>query len=114
MAQAQREEKIQGDPEMEEKERPFKFNAQAPEFVPRSQTQMPISGYLYPCFHLLGGTPSGPDWIYVGDREPPAAYFLTNPTNPPLPNSSKNVLSNDLQLKIIKQVLSIIHHFFFP
>lgn len=107
MAQAQPEEKIQEDPEMEVKERhdaPFKFNAQAPEFVPRSQTQMPISGYFYPCFHLLGGTTSGPDWIYVGDHEPPT-YFLSNPSNAQQPNSSKSVLSDDLQLKILKQVL---------
>ncbi|GMN37548.1 hypothetical protein TIFTF001_006896 [Ficus carica] len=32
----------------------FRFNAQAPEFVPRTKTQMPVSGYIYPCLHILG------------------------------------------------------------
>lgn len=80
---------------------PFKFNAQAPEFVPRSQTQMPISGYYYPCFHYLGGTVGASDWIFVGDQEP--VYVISNP-NVTLPNSSKNVLTDDLKQKIIKQV----------
>ncbi|XP_031284642.1 LOW QUALITY PROTEIN: la-related protein 6C [Pistacia vera] len=80
---------------------PFKFNAQAPEFVPRSQTQMPISGYYYPCFHYLGGTVGASDWIFVGDQEP--VYAISNP-NVTLPNSPKNVLTDDLKQKIIKQV----------
>ncbi|XVF45191.1 hypothetical protein PTKIN_Ptkin02bG0185200 [Pterospermum kingtungense] len=81
----------------------FKFNAHAPEFVPRSHTQMPISGYYYPCFHYLGGAASGSDWFFVGDQEP-AAYLISNP-NLSIPNcSSKNVLTNDLRQKIIKQV----------
>ncbi|OMO74158.1 hypothetical protein CCACVL1_16925 [Corchorus capsularis] len=80
----------------------FKFNAQAPEFVPRAQTQMPISGYYYPCFHYLGGA-AGSDWFFVGDQEP-AAYLISNP-NLSIPNcSSKNVLTDDLRNKIIKQV----------
>ncbi|XVE93316.1 hypothetical protein REPUB_Repub01dG0181100 [Reevesia pubescens] len=80
----------------------FKFNAHAPEFVPRSHTQMPISGYYYPCFHYLGGA-SASDWFFVGDQEP-AAYLISNP-NLSIPNcSSKNVLADDLRQKIIKQV----------
>ncbi|KAH7517937.1 hypothetical protein FEM48_Zijuj09G0117200 [Ziziphus jujuba var. spinosa] len=103
MAQAQPGEKMQEAPKMEVKDRPFKFNAQAPEFVPRSQTQMPISGYFYPCFHLLGGSgTAAPDWIYVGDHNP-SPFFISNPTSAQ-PNCSKNVLSDDLQNKIIKQV----------
>ncbi|XP_044509658.1 la-related protein 6C [Mangifera indica] len=80
---------------------PFKFNAQAPEFVPRSQTRMPISGYYYPCFHYLGGTVGASDWIFVGDQEP--VYAISN-SNVTLPNSSKNVLTDDLKQKIIKEV----------
>ncbi|XWS67989.1 hypothetical protein CRYUN_Cryun04dG0051700 [Craigia yunnanensis] len=80
----------------------FKFNAHAPEFVPRSHTQMPISGYYYPCFHYLGGAP-GSDWFFVGDQEPDA-YLISNPILS-IPNcSSNNVLTDDLRQKIIKQV----------
>lgn len=105
MAQAHREEKIQENPKMEIKERhseSFKFNVQAPEFIPRSQTQMPISGYFYPCFHILGGAAS-PYWFYVGDTETPA-NLITN-ANINLPNcSSKTILSEVFHQKIIKQV----------
>ncbi|XWS39990.1 hypothetical protein CRYUN_Cryun18bG0101800 [Craigia yunnanensis] len=73
----------------------FKFNAHAPEFMPRSHTQMPISGYYYSCFHYLGSA-AGSDWFFVGDQEP-AAYLIPN-------CSSKNVLTDDLRQKIIKQV----------
>ncbi|XWS54841.1 hypothetical protein CRYUN_Cryun10bG0124100 [Craigia yunnanensis] len=80
----------------------FKFNAHAQEFLPRSHTQTPISGYYYPCFHYLRGPP-GSDWLFVGDQEP-AAYLISNP-NLSIPNcSSKNVLTDDLRQKIIKQV----------
>ncbi|KAL5540673.1 hypothetical protein UlMin_042865 [Ulmus minor] len=109
MAQAHREEKSQEALEMEAKEKKsdfsFRFNAQAPEFVPRSQTQVPISGYFYPCFHFLGGAGAGaaaPEWFYVGETEQPS-YWISNPSVSH-PNSSKNVLSHDLQQKIIKQV----------
>ncbi|CAB4320705.1 unnamed protein product [Prunus armeniaca] len=99
-------EKTQEAPEMEVKENPispsFKFNAQAPEFVPRSHTQMPISGYFYPCFHFLGESAS-PDWFYIGDQELPP-YLISNNPNIPLANRSKNALPDDLQQKIIKQV----------
>ncbi|KDP38238.1 hypothetical protein JCGZ_04881 [Jatropha curcas] len=98
---------------------PFKFNAQAPEFVPRShspspaaspaaaaaaaQTQMPISGYFYPCFHYLGAT-TGSDWFFLGEQDP-HAYLISNP-NLALPNSSNKttLLTDDLRQKILKQV----------
>ncbi|GKV21263.1 hypothetical protein SLEP1_g31257 [Rubroshorea leprosula] len=119
MAQAQPEEKPQECQVVEVKEAmmvksssrssvgsssvPFKFNAQAPEFVPRSHAQMPISGYFYPCFHYLGGG-AGSDWLFVGDDQDPAAYLLSNP-NMSIPNcSSKNVLTDDLRQKVVKQV----------
>ncbi|GLT40008.1 hypothetical protein SLA2020_141700 [Shorea laevis] len=119
MAQAQPEEKPQESQVAEVKEAmmvksssrssvgsssvPFKFNAQAPEFVPRSHAQMPISGYFYPCFHYLGGA-AGSDWLFVGGDQDPAAYLLSNP-NLSIPNcSSKNVLTDDLRQKVVKQV----------
>ncbi|GMI74541.1 La related protein 6c [Hibiscus trionum] len=84
----------------------FKFNAHAPEFVPKSHAQMPISGYYYPCFHYLGGGGGGgaaSDWFFLGDPEP--STFLNANPNLSIPNcSSKNVLSDDLRQKIIKQV----------
>ncbi|XP_028777112.1 la-related protein 6C [Neltuma alba] len=78
----------------------FKLNAQAPEFVPRSHTQMPISGYFYPFFHILGGAGAS-DWFPGGDQDPSSRLIST--TNVALPNCSKNVLTNDLQQKIVKQ-----------
>ncbi|MED6206571.1 hypothetical protein PIB30_028160 [Stylosanthes scabra] len=116
MAQAQAEEKmIQEDSEKSAASQEsaaqsgFKFNAQAPEFVPRSHTQVPISGYFYPCFQILGGS-SDSDWFYVGDHDPaacliPAAAAASAIAASPIPNcSNKNVLTPDLQQKIIKQV----------
>ncbi|KAJ0249133.1 La-related protein 6C [Hirschfeldia incana] len=117
---------------------PFKFNAQAPEFVPRSHTTeltpqvSPISGYFYPCFHYndlsiggysgggsaVVGSQSSSDWIFVGGgdtvqhlniHDPTAAFYVSNPvvqfpTNQNLSSSSKSLLSDDLRLKIVKQV----------
>ncbi|KAB2602956.1 la-related protein 6C [Pyrus ussuriensis x Pyrus communis] len=109
MAQAQPPgEKPQEVPDMEVKENPrspsFTFNAQAPEFVPRSHAQMPISGYFYPCFHFLGDSTASPDWFYIGDQELPPYLISNNPNINPLSNRSKNALPDDLQQKIIKQV----------
>lgn len=82
---------------------PFKFNVQAPEFVPRSHTQMPLSGYYYPCFQYIGGTATGSaDWIFVGDQEP--VYVISSPSVAMPSNTSKNVLTDDLRAKIVKQV----------
>ncbi|KAE8668395.1 La-related protein 6C [Hibiscus syriacus] len=80
----------------------FKFNAHAPEFVPKSLTQMPISDYYYPCFHYLGGAAVS-DLFFLGDQER-SAYLNANPSLS-IPNcSSKTVLTDDLRQKIIKQV----------
>ncbi|KAF5448706.1 hypothetical protein F2P56_029212 [Juglans regia] len=106
MAQAQPEEKIQDSTQekyMKETNdtAAFKFNAHAPEFVPRSHTQLPVSGYFYPCFNFLGGTGTGSEWFIVSDQEP--AFFISN-TNVAPPDRSKNILTDDLKQKIIKQV----------
>ncbi|CAN1307309.1 La-related protein 6C [Linum perenne] len=95
---------------------PFKFNAQAPEFVPRShsssasatqqQVTPPISGYFYPCFHYLGAA-GGSDWFFLGDQDA-SAYLISNPSMGALPSSASNKdssfgLSDELRLKIVKQ-----------
>lgn len=106
MAQAQPEERIHENPEKETQETgnsSFKFNAQAPEFVPRSQIQMPVSGYFYPYFQILGGSGES-DWFFVGDQDPSC---LIPTANAALPNSSKNILTPDLQQKIVKQVCPV-------
>ncbi|KAL5054071.1 hypothetical protein RYX36_034753 [Vicia faba] len=103
MAQATREEKVHDNQEKDVQETSnssFKFNVQAPEFVPRSHSQMPISGYYYPCFQIIGGS-GEPDWFYVGDQDP--SCLIPSATLPP-PSSPKNVLNPDLQQKIVKQV----------
>ncbi|GMI88214.1 La related protein 6c [Hibiscus trionum] len=80
----------------------FRFNAHAPEFVPRLQNQIPVSGYYYPWFHYHCGdaAPAVSDWF--GDQEP-VTYMVTNP-NLSIPNFPSNLLNNDLRQKIIKQV----------
>ncbi|CAK8577548.1 unnamed protein product [Lathyrus sativus] len=104
MAQATREEKLQENNQekdgQETSNSSFKFNVQAPEFVPRSQSQIPISGYYYPCFQIIGGSGES-DWFYVGDQDP--SCLIANSSVPP-PSSPKNVLNPDLQQKIVKQV----------
>ncbi|CAL1372509.1 unnamed protein product [Linum trigynum] len=103
----------------------FKFNAHAPEYVPRSrsagvaaattaaaaQQQMsPISGYFYPCLHYLSAT-GGSDWFFIGGDQDAssavgAAYLIPNP-NVALPNCSakdaSQVLTEDFRQKIVKQ-----------
>ena len=127
MAQAQPErksEKICIEKEMKETTEPkhgsrrnrdsvtFKFNAQAPEFVPRSHTnttQLPLSGYFYPCFQNFGATTSATgrsDCIFVGDQDH-AAYLISNNPNVAMPNcptKNSDALTDDLRKKIIKQV----------
>ncbi|XP_039063042.1 la-related protein 6C-like [Hibiscus syriacus] len=70
----------------------FKFNAHAPEFVPKSHNQMPISGYYYPFFHYLGGgATAASEWFFLGDQEP--STFLNSNPSLSIPNcSSKTVL----------------------
>ncbi|XP_013584645.1 PREDICTED: la-related protein 6C [Brassica oleracea var. oleracea] len=106
----------------------FKFNAEAPEFVPQSRAAVPtpqvspISGYFYPCFHYSdgGGTAVGSqasDWFFVGGgdpaqhphvHDPAAAFYVPSPAVqfPVNQNSSpsSSLLSDDLRLKIVKQV----------
>ncbi|KAI6677881.1 hypothetical protein NL676_038677 [Syzygium grande] len=83
---------------------PFKFNAQAAEFVPRSHTQMPnLFGYYYPCFQLFNGSSAGSEWFYFGDLIEPSNYSIPNINLMPS-HCPKNGLSDDLQKKIIKQV----------
>ncbi|KVI01984.1 Ataxin-2, C-terminal [Cynara cardunculus var. scolymus] len=118
MAQAQPEEKLQENREKETSKKDekreisnspsFKLNAHAPEFVPSSHTQIPVSGYFYPCFSYLGvggndGSGSA-DWVYVGggDQDQQVQFF-SNP-DVVIPNCSRNCLTEDLQQKIIKQV----------
>ncbi|KAI3525395.1 hypothetical protein L1887_04160 [Cichorium endivia] len=86
----------------------FKFNAQAPEFVPSSHTQSPVSGYFYPYFSYLGmggndGSGSA-DWIYASAADQDQQMHLFTNPNVMISNYSKNVLTDDLQQKIIKQV----------
>ena len=112
---AQPGEKINENPEHDTKEAAansdassFRFNAHAPAFVPRSHAQMPISGYYYSCFQILG---AGSDWFYFGDHQDPTSCWIPG-SNLALPNCSKNILTHDLQLKIIKQVPSFMNHEF--
>lgn len=79
----------------------FKFNVQAPAFVPRKShaTTIPISrGYFYPCnFQFLNNTT-----IYGGQQE-----VTDSPIQEPTFVSSlsqKDILPQDLRLKVIKQV----------
>ncbi|KAI3990122.1 hypothetical protein MKX01_020919 [Papaver californicum] len=85
----------------------FKFNVHAPEFVPRTQpqpqqTQMPISGYIYPCIHFLGSTSNGSDWYYVADQE--TIQLIPNSNSNITQRHSSNFLTEDIRRKIIKQV----------
>ncbi|KAG5063024.1 hypothetical protein JHK85_004207 [Glycine max] len=109
MAQAQHEERIHENQKEKETQETgnssFKFNAQAPEFVPRSHTQMPVSGYYYPCFQIFGGSSESADWFFVGDQDP--SCLIPTP-NVAQPNSSKNILTPDLQQKIVKQARTVV------
>lgn len=85
---------------------PFKFNVQAPEFVPSSfnnnaTAQMPVSGYFYPCFHYIAGNDAGADWLYVGNQD--SLQLVSSPSSV-ITNYSKDVLTPELKQKIIKQV----------
>ncbi|KAI3803680.1 hypothetical protein L1987_31840 [Smallanthus sonchifolius] len=108
MAQAHPEDYLQTKKDEKRAISSFKFNAQAPEFVPSSRTQSPVSGYFYPCFNYLGmggndGSGSG-DWIYAGAGDQDQQMHLFTSPNVVLTNCSKNVLTQDLQQKVIKQV----------
>lgn len=79
----------------------FRFNADAPEFVPRPPAPVPISGYFVPCFPFIGGA-NGGDWIFLGDQDALSLVSNSNPTSPP--HQPKTVLTEELQRKILKQV----------
>ncbi|KAK4788337.1 hypothetical protein SAY86_019656 [Trapa natans] len=111
MAQAQPCERDRGVSDMDAaaaaKERSnavFKFNAQAPEFVPRSsQSHLPdLSAYYYPCFQFFDSGASGSDWLYVGDLDP--GLLIHGGASDVPANCSRNAFGNDLQQKIVKQV----------
>ncbi|XP_049402609.1 la-related protein 6C-like [Solanum stenotomum] len=81
----------------------FKFNVQAPAFVPRKShaTTIPISGgYLYPCNFQYVSTNNNSK-IYGGDQD--ATSLLQEPTFVSS-LSQKDKLPEDLRLKVIKQV----------
>lgn len=89
----------------------FKFNVQAPEFVPRSHTTTsntttttPISSYFYPYFQYLSGGNTTSDWLYVADQD--TLSYLPNQNFSAL--LQKDVLPEDVKNKIIKQVIHII------
>ncbi|XP_041993573.1 la-related protein 6C-like [Salvia splendens] len=86
----------------------FKFNVEAPEFVPAPAA--PITGYFYPCFPSMdGGTGS---WIYVSDPEMAIPLAVQPRPNgkaaasahiSPHHHPKEAVLSEELKQKIIKQ-----------
>ncbi|XP_022897390.1 la-related protein 6C [Olea europaea var. sylvestris] len=86
----------------------FKFNAAAPEFVPKSQspTKVPITGYFYPSIQYIDG--SGGNWMYVSDQETIPNLVAPNTNvkghSGPSHHHPKDVLSDELSQKIIKQV----------
>ncbi|KAJ0983197.1 hypothetical protein J5N97_011452 [Dioscorea zingiberensis] len=75
----------------------FKFNVHAPEFVPRSLPQMPISGYFYPYLQFLGNGVG--DWIYFAEQDP--SHFVAG-SHARTTGTTKS--SNDVVQKIVKQV----------
>ncbi|XP_027101595.1 la-related protein 6C-like [Coffea arabica] len=85
----------------------FKFNADAPAFVPRAPVpapppaSVPVSGYFLPCFPIFGGT-NGTDWLFLGDQDTISLVSKSNATSPT--QQSKHVLTEELQKKIIKQM----------
>ncbi|XP_016508722.1 la-related protein 6C-like [Nicotiana tabacum] len=81
----------------------FKFNVQAPEFVPRSHTTTtPMSSYFYPYFQYLSGGTATSDWLYVGDQD--TISYVPNQSFSAMGQSQKDVLPEEVKNKIIKQV----------
>ncbi|MDD0148467.1 hypothetical protein PSY31_22495, partial [Shigella flexneri] len=80
----------------------FKFNAAAPEFVPRSHSpvQVPMPGYFYPFCQYADGT-SG-NWIYVADQESavrsPSAAVHSHHQNH---HANENYITDEMKQKII-------------
>ncbi|RAL38855.1 hypothetical protein DM860_015216 [Cuscuta australis] len=71
----------------------FKFNVQAPEFVPRS---VPVPGYFYPYLQYQ-------DWIYVGNSQVSSPLYST-PNVGPNSQYQKIPIPDEVKHKIIKQV----------
>ncbi|XP_059296977.1 la-related protein 6C-like [Lycium ferocissimum] len=81
----------------------FKFNVQAPAFVPRKShaTSIPcISGYFYPCSFQYVNTGANTT-IYGGDQD--TTSFVQEPSFVSS-LSQKDILPDELKLKVIKQV----------
>ncbi|KAJ8571070.1 hypothetical protein K7X08_038042 [Anisodus acutangulus] len=79
----------------------FKFNVQAPAFVPRrSHATIPISGgYFYPCFQYVNTGAN--KTIYGGDQD--TTSFIQEPSFVSS-LSQKDILPDELKLKVVKQV----------
>ncbi|KAK4758514.1 hypothetical protein SAY87_019815 [Trapa incisa] len=68
-----------------------------------SQSHLPdLSAYYYPCFQFFDSGASGSDWLFVGDLDP--GLLISGGASDVPANCSRNVLGNDLQQKIVKQV----------
>ncbi|CAN6460076.1 unnamed protein product [Victoria cruziana] len=81
---------------------PSKLNAQAPEFVPRSQSQTTVPGFVYPCFHVVGG--DGSQICYFPEHDLLSAQGLCSGLAFVPSSGSRDVLTEDLRQKIVKQV----------
>ncbi|CAI9104381.1 OLC1v1003039C1 [Oldenlandia corymbosa var. corymbosa] len=83
----------------------FRFNVDAPEFVPRPPAPVPISGYFVPCFPFMGTGGNGGDWIFLGEQD--ALSLVSNSkSNSAVHNQQPKtaVLTEELQRKILKQM----------
>ncbi|KAG9155635.1 hypothetical protein Leryth_017044 [Lithospermum erythrorhizon] len=84
----------------------FKFNAHAPEYVPKSTPAVPVSGYIVPCLQYGGGSAGADKWIFVSDKD--VIPLVANPDvsipTSQCTNNNNAVLTEQLQNKIIKQV----------
>ncbi|XP_073042479.1 la-related protein 6C-like [Primulina eburnea] len=94
----------------------FKFNAAAPEFVPKSQAaEVSTMGYFFPCLPYIDGN-SGGSWIYVAagqeacnipmvsDQKPKNKAAAASGGALPQHREKGNAISDELKQKIIKQV----------
>lgn len=95
----------------------FRFNAAAPEFVPRSQaTEVSMMGYFLPCLPYIDGN-NGGSWVYVAAGQETCNMPMVSDQKPnvkaaaaavagalPQHREKENAISNELKQKIIKQV----------
>ncbi|XP_073137444.1 la-related protein 6C-like isoform X2 [Henckelia pumila] len=98
----------------------FKFNAAAPEFVPRLQpAEVSMMGYFFPCLPYIDGNSSGGSWIYVAAGQETCNVPLVSDQKPNVKAAAKMAagalpqhrekennaaISEELKKKIIKQV----------